>query len=248
MAVNFELRCDGAVAVVTISRPEARNALDPATLRALADAWRRVAGDTAIRAVVLTGRGNAFCAGMDLEKTIPAARRLAAGERIDDDDFQGLKAVPEATLQSGRPHKPIVAAVNGHCRGQGTDMLLATDYRISVPSATFALEEVSIGLFPRGNTTVMLPRQIPWARAVELALHVKGGWDAATALQAGLVNEVVSPESLEERALGVAERLASYDPRVVSAVLEAMWTSAYGEDPASAIRRSHKIAGELMME
>jgi enoyl-CoA hydratase len=248
MPVQLDFRSDGRVAVVTISRPEAKNALDPATLTELANVWRRIGADEGVRAAVLTGDGDAFCAGMDLKKTIPAARRLASGERIGDDEFAGLRAIPAATLQTDRPKKPIVAAVNGHCRGQGTDILLATDYRISVPNATFALEEVSIGLFPRGNTTVMLPRQIPWARAVELALHVTGGWDAATALQAGLINEVIEEPALLERAIEVAERLASYEPKVVAAILDSMLKSAFYDDYEAAVRQSHKIADEITRE
>ncbi len=248
MTVELELKSDARVAIVTISRPEAKNALDPATLSALADAWQRVRSDERIRVAVLTGAGDAFCAGMDLKKTIPAAMRLASGERIDDADFAGLRAAPEATLQKNRPRVPIVAAVNGHCRGQGTDMLLATDYRIAVPAATFALEEVSKGLFPRGNTSLMLPRQVTWAKAVELSLHITGGWDASAALSAGLINEVVAPGDLRARALEVAERIASYDPKVVSAVLESMRASAFGADRESAVLQSHKIADRIMRE
>ncbi len=248
MSVEVEMHCEGRVVSVTLARPEAKNALDPATLLELAQAWDRIRDDPDIRAVVLTGKGDAFCAGMDLKRTIPAARRLASGERIDDTEFAGLKAAPMATLQTKRPMKPIVAAVNGHCRGQGTDMLLATDYRIASEIATFALEEASIGVFPRGNTTVLLARQVPWVHAMDLVLHVSGGWDATKALRAGLVNEVVPADQLLNRALEVAERLASYRPELVAAILESMRTSAFGEDAESAVWRSHKIGSDLMRE
>jgi enoyl-CoA hydratase len=236
---------DKNVALVRISRPEAKNALDPKTLRELAAIWQQVAEDERIRVAILTGTGDAFCAGMDLKKTIPLAKRLASGERIPDEDFQALKAVPRATLQAFRPAKPIIAAVNGHCRGQGTDMLLNTDYRLAVPEATFALEEVSLGLFPRGNTTEILGRQIPWVYAVELALSAVPFWTAERALKAGLLNEIVEPESLLARAEEVARRLASFDPELVRAVLFRMRDSVFGPDLEQRVASSHKIADKL---
>lgn len=248
MSVHVELAEGGRIAVLTLARPEAKNALDPPMLSALAEAWRHVREDDSIRVAVLTGYGDAFCAGMDLKKTIPAAKRLAAGERLSDEEFAGLKAAREATLQVRRPAKPIVAAINGHCRGQGTDMLLATDYRIAAEKATFALEEVELGLFPRGNSTVMLPRQLGWARAVEMALHVRGGWDAHEALQAGLVNEVVEVERVQSRAMEVARRLSGFEPAVVQAILTELRNRAFGEDVEAAVKRSHNIGDEIMRE
>jgi enoyl-CoA hydratase len=151
------------VAVVTLDRPERANALDPPTLRALADAWRTLADDDAVRAVVLTGAGErAFCAGMDMHTTIPLSQRLARGDRVDDDDFAALRAVGTAMLVEFDLGKPLVAAVNGHARAGGFDLLLAAELRYAVPHATFALEEVAVGLYPTGHATVQLPRQIPF--------------------------------------------------------------------------------------
>lgn len=245
--MGAELSRDAAgVAVVRLTRPQAKNALDPLTLVELASIWDALRSNRDVRAIVLTGSGDSFCAGMDLKTTIPAAERLAAGERIPDEDFAGLKAARSATLQVDRPPQPIVAAVNGHCRGQGTDMLLATDYRIAVPEATFALEEVSLGLFPRGYTTVVLARQLPWPKAVELALSATPYWTARQALEAGLVNEIVEPSRLEERALEVAGRLASFDPDVVQSTLAALRSETFGEDSQSRILRSHEVADRLL--
>lgn len=171
------IRCERPVPhveLVTIDRPEKANALDPASLRELAAAWRRIAADDEVRCVVITGAGErAFCAGMDLATTIPAAQRLARGERIDPDDFAGLRDAATAVLAGFDPGRPLVAAVNGHCRAAGLDLLLQCDLRYAAPHATFGLEEVARGLYPTGNATVLLPRQIAWVHAMELLLTAR---------------------------------------------------------------------------
>src|SRR5262245_10061003 len=162
------------VALVTIDRPERANSLDPPTLRELAEAWRRIADDAGIRCAVLTGAGDrVFCAGMDMRATIPVSQRLARGERIDPADFEGLRSVATALLAGFDLGKPLVCAVNGHARAGGLDLMLAAEIRYAVPSATFALEEVALGLYPTGNSTVLLPRQIPWVHAADLLLTAR---------------------------------------------------------------------------
>src|ERR1051326_9268423 len=118
MAIRFELPADHPhVAVVTIDRPAQANALDPPARRDLAAAWRRSAADDDIRCAVLAGAGErVFCAGMDMKTTIPASQRFARGERIDDETFAALRDVSAAILAGFDVGKPIVAAVNGHCR------------------------------------------------------------------------------------------------------------------------------------
>src|SRR5262245_25158385 len=116
------------VALVTIDRPERANSLDPPTLRELAEAWRRVAGDAEIRCAVLTGAGDrVFCAGMDMRTTIPLSQRLARGERIDPGDFEGLRSVATALLGGFDLGTPLVCAVNGHARAGGFDLMLASE-------------------------------------------------------------------------------------------------------------------------
>jgi enoyl-CoA hydratase len=204
-------------AIVTIDRPERANALDPPTLRALAAAWRELAADDAVRCVVLTGAGErAFCAGMDLRTTIPAAERLARGERVDDETFAALRDVGTATLAAFDLGKPLVAAVNGHARAGGFDLMLAAELRYAVPHATFALEEVALGLYPTGHATVLLPRQIPWVHAHELLLTARP-IDAARAGAIGLVNAVVAPAALMPTALAAADAIAANAPLAVRA-------------------------------
>jgi enoyl-CoA hydratase/carnithine racemase len=216
MPARLELPPDHPhVALVTIDRPERANALDPPTLRELAEAWRRIAADEGIRCAVLTGAGDrVFCAGMDMHATIPVSQQLARGERIDPEDFEGLRSVATALLAGFDLGKPLVCAVNGHARAGGLDLMLAAELRYAVPSATFALEEVALGLYPTGNSTVLLPRQIPWVHAADLLLSARP-IDAARALRIGLVNELVEPAELRARALAAADAIASNAPLAV---------------------------------
>jgi enoyl-CoA hydratase len=218
VAVRFELPSGHPhVAVVTIDRPEQANSLDPPTIRALAAAWRRAHDDDGVRVVVVTGAGErVFCSGMDMKTTIPASQRLARGERLDDETFAALRDVSTAILAGFDVGKPIVAAVNGHCRAVGFDLLLATDVRFTVPDATFALEEVARGLYPTGNATVLLPRQIPWVHAQALLLTARP-IAAADAQAIGLVNAVVLPDDLMAVALETADAIAANAPLAVQA-------------------------------
>jgi enoyl-CoA hydratase len=203
------------VELVTIDRPERANALDPPALRALASAWRRLAADDEVRCVVLTGAGErVFCAGMDMRTTIPASQRLARGERIDPEDFAGLRDAGTAVLAGFDLGKPLVVAVNGHCRAVGLDLMLQSELRYAAPHATFALEEVARGLYPTGNATVLLPRQIGWVHAMELLLTARA-IDAARAAAIGLLNEVVPAAELLPRALAAAAAIAANAPLAV---------------------------------
>ena len=216
MAAHLDLPADHPhVAVVTLDRPAQANALDPPTLRALAAAWHRIADDPEIRCAVLTGAGTrAFCAGMDMKTTIPASQRFARGERVDDETFEGLRSVGTALLAGFDLKTPLVCAVNGHARAGGFDLMLASEIRYAVPEATFALEEVALGLYPTGNATVLLPRQLPWVHAHELLLTARP-IDAARALAIGLVNAVVPREQLLATALATADAIARNAPLAV---------------------------------
>ncbi len=232
------------VAIVTIDRPDRANSLDPPTLRDLAAAWRRVAEDDEIRSVVVTGAGTrVFCAGMDMKTTIPASQRFARGERIDEESMEGLRNVATALLAGFDLKKPLIAAINGHARAGGFDLLLASEIRFAVPHATFALEEVALGLYPTGNATVLLPRQIPWVHAHELLLTAQP-ISAQRALAIGLVNEIVPRGELMARALQCADAIAGNAPLAVSEtrrgvreILHLSLTDAY--------RRQEEIGREL---
>jgi enoyl-CoA hydratase len=216
MAARLDLPADHPhVAVVTIDRRERANALDPGTLSDLARAWRRIAEDAAIRCAVLTGAGDqVFSAGMDMTTTIPAAQQLARGERVDADTFEGLRSAATALLAGFDLGTPLICAVNGHARAAGFDLMLAAEIRYAVPHATFALEEVARGLYPTGNATVLLPRQVAWVHAHELLLTAKPV-DAPRALAMGLVNRIVPASDLMPVALETADAIAANAPLAV---------------------------------
>jgi enoyl-CoA hydratase/carnithine racemase len=111
---------------------------------------------------------------------------------------------------------PLVCAINGHARAGGFDLMLASELRYAVPHASFALEEVALGLYPTGNATVLLPRQIGWVHAHELLLTARP-IDAARALSIGLINQVVAAEQLLPTALAAAGAIAGNAPLAVRA-------------------------------
>jgi enoyl-CoA hydratase/carnithine racemase len=216
MPVRFALPKDHPhVALVTLDRPAQANALDPSMLCELAAAWRRVAEDDDIRCAVLTGAGDkVFCAGMDMHRTIPVAQKLARGERVSPEEFEGLRSVATATLAGFDLRTPLICAVNGHARAGGFDLMLASEIRYAVPHATFALEEVALGLYPTGNATVLLPRQIAWVHAQELLLSARA-IDAARAERIGLINSIVPAKDLVDRSLAMADVIAANAPIAV---------------------------------
>ena len=216
MPARFELpESHPHVALITIDRPEQANSLDPATLSDLAAAWQRIAKDPEIRCAVLTGAGSrVFCSGMDMKTTIPASQRFARREHIQNEEFEGLRSVSTALLAGFDLGTPLVCAVNGHARAGGFDLMLAAEIRYAVPHATFALEEVALGLYPTGNATVLLPRQIAWVHAQELLLTAHP-IDAARAAEIGLVNRVVSESELLPTALATADEIAANAPLAV---------------------------------
>jgi enoyl-CoA hydratase len=227
MPVRYEVR--DRIATITLDRPEAMNALDPHMLFGLAEAWDQAEEDDDVWVVVVTGAGEAaFCVGADLKSTIPAATGEArAGHEEGPDSSQAPGGTGDRfpnmarTLLRGRFYpKPVVAAVNGHCIAGGLELLLSTDLRYAAPNATFALQEVKWGLFPLAGSTVQLPRQVPYCRAMELLL-VGDRVDAAAALQMGLVNEVVDGPVLD-RAMQVAERLTRNGPFAMRKIKESV--------------------------
>ncbi|GAC1593662.1 MAG: enoyl-CoA hydratase-related protein [Acidimicrobiales bacterium] len=198
--VHLEIADD--VAVVTLDRPSAHNALTVYMLNRLSEVMNECEQRADVRAIVLTGAGaRAFCAGGDLEELIP---RLTSGE------LEILISDPSKRFFSD-VLKPVVAAVNGICVAAGLEMLLGTDLRVASDSATFGLPEVKWGLIPGGGSHVRLPQQVPWAFAMQLLLtgdHVP----AQRAYEVGLVNEVVSSERVLDRGLELAHGMARNAP------------------------------------
>ncbi len=203
------------VALVTLDRPEKGNSLDPGMLCDLAASWREIADDGDVRCAVVTGAGErVFCSGMDMTTTIPVAQRFARGERVDERSFEGLRSVSTALLAGFDLKTPLVCAINGHARAGGFDMMLASEIRFAVPHATFALEEVALGLYPTGNATVLLPRQVGWVHAQELLLTARP-ITAQRALEIGLLNRVVERAKLLDQAFELADAIADNAPLAV---------------------------------
>ncbi len=215
--VDFELR--GHVALVTINRPEARNAFDPEVLVRLAETWDRVGGDDDVRVAVITGAGDtAFSAGADLKRLIP----LMTGARQPENEYdEKVAADPiigrRALLRDHDAGKPVIAAVNGFAIAGGFELMIGTDLRVAADGARLGLQEAKWGLFPLGGSTVRLPRQIPYAVAMELLL-TGDLIDAGRAYELGLVNRVVPQRDVLPVALEYARTLAENGPLAVQAI------------------------------
>jgi enoyl-CoA hydratase len=210
---HLETELVGHVLVVTMNRPEAKNALSPEMLVGLADAWDRIDNDPEIRCAVLTGAGGVFCAGADLKAMNDSQNQSDAAVRMREDAGLAWKAL----LRHHRLTKPLVAAVEGYAVAGGTEILQATDIRVAGESAVFGVVEVTRGLFPLGGSTVRLRRQIPYTKAMELLLT----GDTVTAAEAeriGLIGRVVADGKALETAIGLGERIARNGPLAVQAV------------------------------
>lgn len=210
MSIDFEL-LDDDIAVITINRPEKRNALDAEHYMALSDAWTRVRDDGAIRVAVITGAGDkVFSAGADLKSWI--------GRKIDMSElWQTQRGM---LLNRGLEiWKPVIAAINGHCVAGGMTLMLATDIRVAAENATFALSEVKRGIIAANGGTQRLPDQLPHAIAMEMLL-TGDSIDAATAARWGLVNKVVPAGEVRAVALDYARRIAANAPLAVQAAKE----------------------------
>ena len=202
----------GAVLVVTMNRPHARNALSGEMMAIMLEAWDRVDSDPAIRACVLTGAGGAFCAGADLK----AMTSVHPGDRFAGGGWD--LSVIEPLLKGRRLTKPLVAAVEGPAIAGGTEILQANDVRVAGRSARFGVSEARWGLFPLGGSAVRLPRQIPYTVAADLLLTGRH-LTAEEALAVGLIGHVVPDGEALARALELAEMIAANGPLAVRAIL-----------------------------
>jgi enoyl-CoA hydratase len=212
----------GAVLVLRMNRPEARNALSPELMAALGAAFRRAEADPAVRCVVLTGTGDrAFCAGMDL-------KAFGEGRRASDADAEGAAAF--AAFMKGEAAVPVVGAANATAVAGGFELLLACDVVVASEDARFGLPEVKRGLFAAGGG-VLLGGRLPLAVALELTL-TGDPIDAARAYVLGLVNRVVPPAGVLDEALAMAESIARNGPLALEVTRRIVRTSA--EDVARA--------------
>ncbi|WP_018653159.1 crotonase/enoyl-CoA hydratase family protein [Actinomadura flavalba] len=226
---------DGAVVVVTLDRPEARNALSSAMLVGLASAWQYMSDTPEVRVGILTGAGGQFCAGADLKAmgtppTDPEVQERM--RRIPDFHWKGL-------LRDGRPTKPLIAAIEGYAVAGGTELLIGTDLRVVAEDATLGLYEARRGLFPMGGAAIRLPRQIGYAAAMDVLLTARSV-TPGEALEMGLVNRVVPPGTALAAARELADQVAACGPLAVQAILR-----TYRETEHLAEADALKVSDEL---
>lgn len=198
------------VLIVTMNRPEARNALSTEMMAIMRDAWDQVDNDPEIRVAILTGAGGAFCAGMDLK----AMTARHPGDHAGSFDPTRL----EALLKGRRLTKPLIAAVEGPAIAGGTEILQGTDIRVAGEGAKFGVSEARWGLFPLGGSAVRLVRQIPYTVAADILLtgrHIT----AAEAKEIGLIGHVVPDGAALDKALELAGQIAANGPLAVQAIL-----------------------------
>ncbi|WP_329139874.1 enoyl-CoA hydratase/isomerase family protein [Streptomyces sp. NBC_01476] len=196
--MTIDVRRDGPVLTVTLNRPERLNALTGPDYRDLAAAWREADADDRVRVVVLTGAGErAFCTGADLKDTIPHPAPLSELAR------------PKAQQRPDRAQplgKPVVAAVRGYCLGGGMTLMLRTDLRIAADDAVFGLPEVVWGI-----PVNCAPRDLGLSHPAGMRWTLTGDrFGAAEAYDRGLVNRVVPPAEVLDRAYGLAHRVAAH--------------------------------------
>jgi enoyl-CoA hydratase len=233
MPIHYTQDIDHVV-LITIDRPETRNACDMEHFKALREAWERFAADDQAWVAIVTGVGEAFFSGADLKKYVPEitkfqqeiaehGREELNGFRLDD----GVRAV----LRNWPLYKPVVAAVNGFCTAGGMEMLGGCDIRVACPEAKFAVMEPKRGLFAGGGTTVRLPRQIPWAQAMEFLLCADL-IPAERAFDMGLLNAIVPRDQLLDAARGYAARMIANAPLAVQATKESALKGLYVDEDA----------------
>ncbi|WP_328530588.1 crotonase/enoyl-CoA hydratase family protein [Nocardioides sp. NBC_00368] len=205
---------DGHKLIVTMNRPERRNALSSEMLRIMEDAWDRVNSDPEIRVCILTGAGGYFCAGMDLKAADEKPPSESFEEGFDPTVLKGL-------LKGFRLTKPLIAAVEGPAIAGGTEILQGTDIRVAGESAKFGVAEARWSLYPMGGSAVRLPRQIPYTVAAELLLTGRT-LKAPEAKELGLIGHVVPDGTALEKAHELADMIAANGPLAVQAILRTM--------------------------
>jgi enoyl-CoA hydratase/carnithine racemase len=202
MSVLLEKRANG-VAVVTINRPQALNALDVPAKERLGEIWQEITDDAQVRVAILTGAGEkAFCAGSDI-KEINRTGRMASTETL-------MRAIPGVGIPL---NKPVIGALHGFCVGMGMTLALHCDLRLAAKNAVLGYPEVRHGMIS-GVSAMRLPQVIPNAKALEMMLLARN-MTADEAARIGLVNAVVDDVQAEAQAW--ADTIASYSPVAVQA-------------------------------
>ena len=213
------------VRLITLNRPDKRNAINEPMFAGLIDAFQRLDADASVRAAVITGSGTAFCAGVDLGDV--SDRELIERRRVT-----GISP-PLVLLQT---LTPVIAAINGSCVAGGLELALACDLVVAAEEARFADTHIQLGLLPSWGAGALLPAAVGTRRAKEMSLTGRFV-SAAQARDYGLVAEVVPSADLLTTALAIAERIAAADPGKVRKLLQM-------HDEGEGLSRAERLAIE----
>ena len=229
---------DGPTVVITMNRPEKRNALSPTMLVGLADAYTYVDENDDVRAAILTGAGNTFSSGMDL-----VSMNQPRSEYVERRTTEQPNLHWKALLRDYRCTKPMIAAVEGYAVAGGTEMLQGTDIRVAGEGAIFGVWEAKRGLFPLGGSSCRLPRQIPYTVAMDILLTARPV-TAEEALRVGLIGRVVPDGMALTVARGIAGQVAECGPLSTKAILRA-WRETEHLSDEEAMRHQDPIGWEV---
>ena len=239
---NCIVEKEGKTLIVTLNRPEAKNAFSPEMLLGMYKAWRRLDEDDDLMCAILTANGDTFSAGMDLKAG-------ADGDHKSTEEFMTLMGeVPnihwQALLRDDRPNKPLILAVEGYALAGGTEILMGTDIRVSAEDATFGVTEVARGLYPMAGSSIRLPRQIPYCLAAEILLlgrHVT----AQEALEWGLINRIVPKGQTLVEAKKIATQIGETGPLALKAITRSLRELQSDVTESDAMLKSDELAGPV---
>ncbi|MFM8973271.1 MAG: crotonase/enoyl-CoA hydratase family protein [Actinomycetota bacterium] len=230
---------DGPVVILTMNRPEKKNALSPAMLAGLVLGYEYIDEHDDVACAVLTGAGGNFCSGMDL---------VSMGQPSEDPKVQEVMARGDnphwkALLRDYRLSKPLIAAVEGYAVAGGSEILQGTDIRVAGEGAVFGVWEARRGLFPLGGSACRLPRQIPYTIAMDILLRCPEV-PAPEARDIGLIGHVVPDGQALSRARELAAEVARNAPLSLKAILRA-WRETEHMSDAEAIAHQDPIGWEV---
>ena len=199
--IVFEKSVEEKLGIITLNRPEVRNAINPAMREDLSRCFLELEADTDVRAILITGGPKVFAAGADIAAMV---------EKTAVEQFSRA-SLWDLTFRMEQSRKPIIAAIAGFCLGGGCELAMACDVRIAAESAKFGQAEINIGIIPGGGGTVRLTRLVGLGKAMELVLTGRM-ISAAEALRINLVNEVVPDEQLMAEAKKMAQVISRHSP------------------------------------
>lgn len=215
MSEKLLLSIENKIAVITVNRPEVRNALDKETWKLLTESFEKFDKDSDVRAIIITGAGNkAFIAGADLN----SLKTRTVAETIDSETNSAVRTIEKVG-------KPVIAAINGYCLGGGCEIAMACDIRIASENAKIGQTELNVGILPGAGGTQRLRNLVGLGKAMEMILTGEIV-NAEEACKIGLVNKVVPQEKLMEETIELAGKIASKSPIALKLAKRAIQSGA----------------------